>query len=111
MYIQGTLDYGIGYKKCKDTSLIGYYNSDWSGDEYDMKSTSDYAISFGSDIFSWTFVKQNRVTLSTAEAEYMSYAEATTQAMWLRFVLQLTRLGEGKTKATPIIVITPLQLQ
>lgn len=57
---------------------MGYYDSDWSGDESNMKSTSDYAFSFGSGIFSWTSVKQNYVTLPIAEVEYMSYAEATT---------------------------------
>ena len=32
-YIQGTLDYGIEYEKGKESILIGYCDSDWSGDE------------------------------------------------------------------------------
>ncbi|CAL2258258.1 unnamed protein product [Prunus armeniaca] len=62
--------------------------SDWSGSEEDMKSTSGYAFSFGSGAFSWALVKQHSVALSTAEAEYVSAAEATSQAIWLRFVLE-----------------------
>ena len=80
-YIQGTLDYGIAYEKGKDVVLIGYCDSDWAGSEDDMKSTSRYAFSFGSGAFSWASIKQSSVALSTAEAEYVSAAEATTQAI------------------------------
>ena len=61
--------------------LIGLCDSDWSGSEDDMKSTLGYAFSFGSGAFSWASIKQNSVALSTAEAEYVSAAEATTQAI------------------------------
>ncbi|KAM1352235.1 hypothetical protein ACFX2H_031853 [Malus domestica] len=52
-YIQGILDYEIEYEKDKESILIGYYDSDWSGDEIDMKSTSGYVFSFRSGVFSW----------------------------------------------------------
>lgn len=55
-YIQGTLDYEIEYKKCKIALLIRYCGSDWNGDENDLKSTSGYAFSFGSGIFSQALV-------------------------------------------------------
>ncbi|CAL8993722.1 unnamed protein product, partial [Prunus brigantina] len=58
-YIQGTIDYGIEYAVGKSALLIGYCDSDWSGSEEDMKSTSGYAFSFGSDVFSWASVKQH----------------------------------------------------
>ncbi|XP_068302823.1 secreted RxLR effector protein 161-like [Pyrus communis] len=80
-YIQGILDYRIEYEKGKKSILIGYYNSDWSEDETDMKSTSGYAFSFGGGVFSRASVKQHSVALSTAEAEYISTTEATTQAV------------------------------
>ena len=67
----------------------------------DMKSTLGYASSFGSGIFSWASVKQCSVALSTAEAEYVSAAEATTQAMWLRFML--FDFGEEQVEATPLL--------
>ncbi|XP_068336434.1 uncharacterized mitochondrial protein AtMg00810-like [Pyrus communis] len=51
-YIQGTLDYGISYKKGKEAMLIGYCDSDWSESEDDMKSTSAYAFTLGSGVFS-----------------------------------------------------------
>ena len=58
------------------------------GSEDDSRSTSGYAFSFGGGVFSWASVKQSTVTLSTAEAEYVSASEATAQAIWLRFVLE-----------------------
>ncbi|CAL8990976.1 unnamed protein product, partial [Prunus brigantina] len=76
-YIKGTLDYGLMYEKGKRTVLIGYCDSDWGGSLEDSKSTSGYAFSFGSGVFSWASVKQNCVALSTAEAEYVSASEAT----------------------------------
>ena len=45
-------------------------------------------------------MKQNTVALSTAEAEYVSTSEATTQAIWLRFVLD--DFGEMQAEATPL---------
>ncbi|CAL2255689.1 unnamed protein product [Prunus armeniaca] len=99
-YIQGTLDYGIAYEKGKEAMLFGYCDSDWSGPEDDMRSTSGYAFHLGSGVFSWASVKQSSVALSTAEAEYISAAEATAQAVWLRFVL--SDFGEEQVEATQI---------
>ncbi|KAI5323713.1 hypothetical protein L3X38_032785 [Prunus dulcis] len=100
-YIQGTLDFGIEFVKGKTTTLIGYFDSDWAGSEDDMRSTSGYAFTLGSCMFSWASIKQNTVALSTVEAEYVSAAEATSQAKWLRFVLE--DFGEEQVEGTPIL--------
>ncbi|CAL2258380.1 unnamed protein product [Prunus armeniaca] len=100
-YIQGTIDFGIVFEKGKETTLIGYCDSDWAGSEDDMRSTSGYAFTMGSGVFSWASIKQNTVALSTAEAEYVSAAEATSQAKWLRFVLE--DFGEEQIEGTQIM--------
>ncbi|XP_020412754.1 uncharacterized protein LOC109947242 [Prunus persica] len=100
-YVQGTLDFGIEYESGKPAMLIGFCDSDWGGSEDDMKSKSGYAFSFGSGAFSWVSMKQNSVVLSIAEAGYVSAAEATTQEIWLRFVLG--DFGEEQIEATPIM--------
>ncbi|BBG93443.1 hypothetical protein Prudu_001453 [Prunus dulcis] len=66
-----------------------------------MRSTSGYAFTLGSGMFSWASIKQNTVALSTAEAEYVSTAEATSQAKWLRFVLE--DFGEEQIEGTQIL--------
>lgn len=76
-YIQGTLDYGIEYENGKFVMLIGYCDSDWAWSEDDMRSTSGYAFSFGSRVFSWALIKQQSVAFSTAEVEYVNAAKAT----------------------------------
>ncbi|KAI5343080.1 hypothetical protein L3X38_010956 [Prunus dulcis] len=100
-YIQGTMNYRIAYEKGKGAVLIGYCDSDWSGSEDDMRSTSGYAFNLGSGVFSWASIKQSNVALSTAEDEYMSAAEATTQAIWLRFVL--SDFGEEQVEPTKLL--------
>ena len=99
-YVQGTLNYGIQYVRNHSATLIGFCDANWAGSEDDSRSTSGYAFSFGSGAFSWASVKQNTVALSTAEAEYVSAAEATAQAIWLRFVLD--DFGEMQSEATPL---------
>ena len=99
-YIQGTLSYGIEFTRDMNAVLIGFCDSDWAGSEDDSRSTSGYAFSFGSGAFSWASMKQNTVALSTAEAKYVLAAEATAQAIWLRFVLD--DFGEMQPDATPL---------
>ncbi|KAM1198846.1 hypothetical protein ACFX2G_010350 [Malus domestica] len=65
-----------------------------------MRSTSGYAFTFGSGVFSWSLVKQHCVALSMVEAEYISATEATAQATCLRFVLE--DFGETHIVATPL---------
>ncbi|BBG98715.1 HXXXD-type acyl-transferase family protein, partial [Prunus dulcis] len=94
-YVQGTINYGIAYDKGKGAVLIGYCDSDWSGSEDDMRSTSGYAFNLGSGAFSWASIKQSSVALSTAEAEYMSAAEATAQAINMESIHVPTRVEEA----------------
>ncbi|XP_018505139.2 secreted RxLR effector protein 161-like [Pyrus x bretschneideri] len=104
MYIKGTLNYGLEYVKGRKACLISYCDSGWGGSLEDSKSTLGYAFSFGSGVFSWASVKQSCVALSTADAEYISASEATTQAIWLRFVLEY--FGELQIDETPFTMIT-----
>ncbi|XP_071933176.1 uncharacterized mitochondrial protein AtMg00810-like [Coffea arabica] len=53
--------------------------SDWAGDTIQRRSTSGYAFSLGSSVFSWFSKKQQVVALSTAEAEYMAATSSATQ--------------------------------
>ena len=56
-YVKGTLDYGLEHVKGRNAILIGYCDSDWGGSIDDSKSTTRYAFSFGSGIFSWAPIK------------------------------------------------------
>ena len=65
-----------------------------------MKSTSGYTFSLRSGMFSWSSKKQESVAQSSAEAEYVSTATATSQAIWLRRILE--DIGMKQEKATEI---------
>ncbi|XP_070665918.1 secreted RxLR effector protein 161-like [Malus domestica] len=100
-YIQGTIDFGIVFEKGKATTIISYYDSDWDGSKDDLRSTSGYAFSLGSGVFSWASINQSTMALSIAETEYVSATEATFQGKWLRFVLE--DFGEEQLKGTHIM--------
>ena len=80
-YVQGTLDYGNDYAKQQSTILVGFCDVDWVRSEDDSKNTSGYAYGFGSGVFLWASMKQNILTLSTTEVEYVSPSKATAQAI------------------------------
>ena len=62
---------------------IGYSDADWGGDMDDRKSTSGYLFLVSGGAVSWRSKKQTCVALSTAEAEYVTLANATQEALWM----------------------------
>ena len=99
-YLRGTMQLGIWYKPNENGSLLGYVDSDWAGNLDDMKSTTGYAFSLGSGMFSWNSKKQEIVAQSTAEAEYVAAGAAANQAIWLRKILK--DLGVQQQEASEI---------
>ncbi|XP_042969189.1 secreted RxLR effector protein 161-like [Carya illinoinensis] len=87
-YVQVTLKFGILFKPCSYSKLIGYTDSDWAVSIDDMKSTSRYCFNMESGVFSWGSKKQGFVAQSTAEAEYVAAANAVNQAIWLTRILE-----------------------
>ena len=83
-YLKGTLNHGLLYSRNESNDCVGFSDSDWGGDLDDRKSTSGYMFQLGGTAISWRSKEQTRVTLSTAEAEYMALASAAQEAMWLR---------------------------
>lgn len=82
-YLKGTADFGIWYKKVGDSSLFGFSDSDYAGDLDDRKSTSGFVFIMGSGAVSWSTKKQQIVTLSTTEAEFVAAASSSCQGIWL----------------------------
>lgn len=88
-YIAGTLNYGIKLKKggnC-ELSLLGYTDSDCSGDLVHRKSTSGILFFLGSNPVTWSSQKQKVVALSSCEAEYIAAALGVCQGVWLSTLL------------------------
>jgi hypothetical protein len=83
-YVAGTLHHGLYYPRCPgEAHLVGYNDSNHTGDIDTSKSTSGILFFFGKCLVSWQSVKQQVVALSSYEAEYIAASTASTQALWL----------------------------
>jgi hypothetical protein len=99
-YLKGTIEFGIGYRKRGDGSLIAFADSDYARDVDDKKSTSGYVFMLGTWVVSWSSRKQPVVTLSTTEAEFIAAASCACQGVWLRRILE--KLGHVQGMCTTI---------
>lgn len=88
-YLKGTADFGILCKNGRESSLIGFSDSDYAGDLDDRKSTSGFVFMMNSGAVTWSSKKQQIVTLSTTEAEFVAAASSSCQAIWLRRILEV----------------------
>jgi len=87
-YLVHTPNFGLWYPKGSSFSLCGYTDSDWAGDKDDRKSTSGACQFLGRSLVCWSSKKQNCISLSTAESEYVAAASACTQLLWMRQTLK-----------------------
>ncbi|RVW49846.1 Retrovirus-related Pol polyprotein from transposon RE1 [Vitis vinifera] len=71
-YIAGTLELGLWYPFDTHSDVACYTDADWAGNVDDRKSTSGGCFYIGNCLVAWMSKKQNSVSLSTAEAEYIA---------------------------------------
>ena len=71
-YVGGTCNYGLFYSKESNFSLASFSDSDWAGNIDDRKSTTGGCFYVGANLVAWMSKKQNSVSLSTVEAEYIA---------------------------------------
>ncbi|KAL6328763.1 hypothetical protein AAG906_003780 [Vitis piasezkii] len=102
-YIKGIVALGVQFSKSAkgDLKLLGYSNNDWGGFVDDSRSTSGYLFFIGSSFFTWSLKKQETITQSTTEVEYIVVASVVNQALWLRKILK--DLGQEQVEATNIM--------
>ena len=67
--------------------LAGYSDADWAGNVDDRKSTLGGYFYLGNNLVSLMSKKQNSVSLSTAEAEYIATGSCCTQLLWMKKLL------------------------
>lgn len=86
-YLHGTIHYCLKYEKGKDVLLTRFTDSNWGGSEKDGRITTRGCFSLGSLMVSWMSRKQEIVSLSSIEAEYVAACEVSQEAAWLRKLL------------------------
>ena len=81
--MKGITNYCITFFKQKsDFSVFGYVDTDYAEDLNDKISTTGYVFTLARPIC-WRSMIQSPIVMSTTEAEYMSAAEATKEALWI----------------------------
>ncbi|KAJ9556103.1 hypothetical protein OSB04_010717 [Centaurea solstitialis] len=87
-YLKGTVNLGLWYPKGSGYELTGYTDADHGGCKLDRKSTTGHIQFLGDKLVSWASKKQNCVSLSMAEAEYVAAASCCSQIIWMRTQLR-----------------------
>lgn len=83
--------------------LAGYCDADWAGPHSDKAlSTSGYVFKLAGAAISWASKKQNTVSLSTTEAEYIAQSLAVQELIWLHLLLTELDAHLLFKKPTPI---------
>ena len=83
-YVQGTLDYGIEYRRGTGNYLLaGFSDSDLAGNPDDRRSTGGVVFYLNESLITWVSQKQKCVALSSCEAEFMAATGAACQGIWL----------------------------
>ena len=95
-YCKGTKDFGITMVRNTTTQnpIQVYVDADFAGDETDRKSTTGILVKLFGFPVAWSSKKQNCVTLSSCEAEYVACCEAGKLAIWLHEFLTDLALDE-----------------
>ncbi|KAI3685467.1 hypothetical protein L6452_34711 [Arctium lappa] len=83
-YLKGTMNLGLWYPKDSGFDLMGYSDSDFAGSKIDRKSTTGSCQLLGGKLVSWSSKKQNSVSTSTAEAEYVAAGSCCAQVLWMK---------------------------
>jgi hypothetical protein len=103
-YLRATSDQQLVFKHGTPggSTLLGYANANWASDVNDYRSTLGYVFKLAGATVSWSSKKQTSVTLSSTEAEYISGALATKEAIWLRQLL--SELGLNTLSPTVLCI-------
>src|SRR3990170_6998936 len=87
-YLAHTQTLGLWYPKGSEFDLVGFSYADYAGDKADHKSTSGTCHFLGRSLVCWSSKKQNNVSLSTAEAEYIATGACCSQLLWMKQTLK-----------------------
>ena len=104
-YLRKTTDTKLRFDGMKKPELLGYVDADWANDLTDRRSITGHVFLMCGGAISWCSQKQKVVAQSSTEAEYISGASATNEALWLRQLLSQV----GQPQAGPTRLLTDNQ--
>jgi hypothetical protein len=84
-YLMGTKNLQLTYGG-DERGLVGYVDADGASQDH-RRAISGYVFMVDGGAVSWSSKKQELVTLSTTEAEYVAATHAAKEAVWIRRLL------------------------
>lgn len=102
-YLKATKNLGILYSsQVSDNILTGYSDADYASDVDTRRSTTGYVFKVNGGAITWCSRRQQCVSLSTTEAEFIAASEATKEAMWLKQLF--ADIGESTSEKLVLFV-------
>ncbi|XP_030923214.1 uncharacterized protein LOC115950105 [Quercus lobata] len=86
-YVKTTANFSMWYSKDTNDVLVGYSKANWAGNADDRKSILGDCFYVGNNLLSWMSTKQNSISLSTVETEYITAGSCCTQLLWMQKLL------------------------
>ena len=91
-YLRGTAHHHIKYTRdLPDKTLINTLwdcvDSDWAGDTDTRRSHTGYVLMFNGGAISWKSRRQDSVSLSTSEAEFVAASQCGQEVLYIREIL------------------------
>ena len=83
-YLKGTAHLALCYQRNEYPHLVGFTDSDFAGCQGKRRSTTGWIFGISGSPVSWKSKKQECLTNSSCEAEYMAITSGTKECNWLR---------------------------
>eukprot|EP00961_Rhodomonas_salina_P170864 2303698-Rhodomonas_salina.1 len=102
-FLRGSFEDGLTYSDPGQETrnkLLGWVDSDYASDPDTRKSVTGYVLSLNNALISWKAKRQDCVTLSSVEAEYVAASMACQEVVYLRAMLR----GFGYKQLGPTVV-------
>ncbi|GJU55868.1 hypothetical protein Tco_1229582 [Tanacetum coccineum] len=95
-YLKGTVNRGLWYSKDSSIALTAFADADHAGCQDTRRSTFGSMQFLGDRLVSLSLKLQKSTTISSTEAEYITFSGCCAQVLWTRS--QLTDYGLGFNK-------------
>src|SRR4051812_43157424 len=83
-YLRNTITRSLFYSSDSPLTLRAYSDAGWADDPDTHRSITRYCIFLGTSLISWRSKKQEVVSGSSTEAEYLAMANSILEIHWLR---------------------------
>lgn len=89
-YVKRTRSHKLvfGSKRAQNGFVEGYADADYAGDVDTRRSTTGFVFFVRGSLVSWKSRRQQSVTLSTTEAEYLAIGDCSKHGLWICRLLQ-----------------------